>query len=260
MAEASVVCRYVDGSHGQLHLREINAGMTGVPLICLHATAYSSRSFIALMRAFEGRRHVIAIDLPGYGESARPAQQLDMAGYAQAISPGLGRGQVDLFGYHTGVAVAAELAIARPKQVRQMVWMGVPYFQAMDFDHWRKRLATPHHLGADLDQFSERWDFLVRNRPEGLSLDRGFENFVDELKAWPHGSEAHQALFSYDFDARLAKIACPVTIFNPDGHLAEASRAAARKLPLATLVELQGLHGAVLDRDAAVLADLIRPA
>ena len=135
--------------------------------------------------------------------------------------------------------------------------MGIPHFRALDFDHWKARLSTAHRLEPALDQFAERWDYLVANRPDGLSLRRGFENFVDELKAWPDGARAHEALFAYDLEAGLARLSHPVTVLNPAGHLAEASRIAAGLSPHANLIELPELTGAVLERDAATIAALI---
>lgn len=252
-----IIKRYVYGPFGQIHLRESGVQSGTVPLICLHATAYSSRSFEPLMETFGIVRHVIAIDLPGYGGSDAPSRKPDMTGYADAIAGAIGPGPVDLFGYHTGVYVAAELALRHPSKVRQMTWMGVPYFQALDFEHWRVRLATPHVLGEALDQFDERWDYLVANRPAGVSLKRGFGNFVDELKAWPQGSWAHEAMFAWDSDAHLPLLKCPVTVLNPEGHLALASRAAAALVPGAQLIELPHLSGAVLEHNAAQIAALI---
>ena len=253
--------RYVDGPFGQVHLRESGAGSGTVPLVCLHATAYSSRSFAALMREFGDARHVIAVDLPGYGESSAPPAPLDIAGYAravaEAVAEAVGNRPIDLLGYHTGVYVAAELALIYPERVRQMTWLGVPYFHALDFAAWRAKLAAPHTLTGSLDQFAERWDWLVTQRPEGLPLARGFQNFVDELKAWPNGSWAHAALFAYDAPALLPLITAPVTVLNPVGHLAEPSRVAAGLLQNAALIELPHLTGAVLDTAAAAIAALI---
>ena len=249
--------RYIDGPFGQIHLRESGAESGTVPLVCLHATAYSSRSFEALMRAFGNSRHVIALDLPGYGESDAPAVKPDMAGYADAVAAAVGDGPIGLFGYHTGVYVAAELALRHPAKVRMMTFMGIPYFQALDFEHWRARLATPHSLGTGLDQFAERWSYLVADRPAGVPLERGFANFLDELKAWPNGSWAHEAMFAWDSDTRLRLIECPVTVLNPEGHLAGASRAAAALIPNATIVELPDLSGAVLELHADHIANLI---
>lgn len=253
--------RYVQAGADQVHLRESGAQSGTVPLVCLHATAYSSRSFDALMQALGAGRHVLALDLPGYGESDPLPGAPDMAAYAESVAAAIttatqGR-EVALFGYHTGVAVATEIALQQRIAIREMTFLGVPYFEALDFAAWKQRLATPHHMGVTLDQFAERWDYLVTQRPDGLSQRRGFENFVDELKAWPHGSRAHEALFAYPLGERLARLACPVTVLNPQGHLAEPSRAAAALIPGATVIELPELSGAVLDTAPEAIAALI---
>lgn len=244
--------RYADGRYGQVHLRE-NRPVGGVPIVCLHATAYSSRSFGALLAALDGRRHVIAVDTPGYGESDAPPGGSSIADYADAIMDVLPE-RSDLFGYHTGVSIAVEIALAQPARIGRMTFMGVPYFQALDFAAWRTKLAAQHALGETLEQFEERWRFLVADRPAGLSLERGFENFVDELKAWPDGWRAHDALFDHDLPARLAEVTQPVTVLNPGGHLAGPSRLAAGLMRHAIVVELPELSGAVLDLHADVIA------
>ena len=246
--------RYVDGRYGQVHLRENeNKGVGGVPLVCLHATAYSSRSFGALMARLDGSRYVIAVDTPGYGESDAPPGIVSIADYAAAIAEVL-PDRIDMFGYHTGVSIAAEIAIRQPARVSRLTFMGIPYFQALDFEAWRTRLAARHALGETLDQFDERWRFLVADRPAGLSLRRGFENFVDELKAWPNGWWAHEALFDDDLPMRLAHVTHPVTVLNPAGHLAGPSRTAAALMRDANVVELPELAGAVLDVHADAIA------
>ena len=186
---------------------------------------------------------------------------LDISGYAEVVSEAIvaavGKRPVTLFGYHTGVVIAAEVALMRLVPVLELTFLGVPFFEALDFAAWEAKLACRHQLGEQLEQFAERWNFLVAHRPAGLSLQRGFENFVDELKAWPDGPDAHRALFAYDLRASFALIDCPVTILNPQGHLAEASRAAAALIRGAKLIELPELHGAVLDTYAAEIAALI---
>lgn len=249
--------RYLEAGQRQLHARESGWETGGVPLICFHATAYSSRTFEPLMRAFGERRHVIAIDLPGYGDSDPSPVPLDISGYARIVGEALEETPVDLFGYHTGVAIAADLAHLLPRRVRQLTFMGVPHFRALDFAHWQARLSTRHKLETTLGQFTERWDYLVANRPAGLTLAQGFDNFVDELKAWPDGARAHEALFAYDLEASLAKLRCPVTVLNPSGHLAEPSRIAAKLIPQAQLIELPELEGAVLQCEAETLVGLI---
>ena len=247
--------RYVDGPFGQVHLRENTAAGTDMPLVCLHATAYSSRTFVPLLQALDETRYAMALDTPGYGESDAPPAGIGIGDYAEALAASL-PARFDLFGYHSGVSIAVELAIRHPARVDRMWLMGIPYFRALDFNAWRARLSARHELGDDLAQFDERWRYLVVDRPEGLSLRRGFENFVDELKAWPNGWRAHEALFAHDLDARLPLVATPVTVINPPGHLADPSRRAAALMPLAQVIDLEK-GGAVLERDADLLAALI---
>lgn len=237
---------FVDGPYGQIHLRQTEPVLGRAPLICLHATAYSSQNFLPLMKALAADRQVIAIDLPGYGESDRPARPIDIAGYARAVASAL-PGPAILLGYHTGAYVAAELAIARPDLVESLVLIGVPYFQALDLDAWRKRLVVKHRLESDLDQFAERWNYFIARRHPRVTLERGFANFVDELKAWPQGWWAHEAMFAYDSDARLPLVDRPVLILNPDGHLAPASRAAAELLRDCVVIEMPDVDGPVLE-------------
>lgn len=250
-----IVKRYARGPHGQIHLRETGAA-GGAPLLCLHATAYSSRSFLPLLRQFDSERHVIAVDTPGYGESDAPEAPLDIAGYAGEIAEMIGAEHqaVDILGYHTGVSIGAEIAIRYPHLVRRLVMIGIPYFRALDFDDWRSRLASRHQLTTKLAQFEERWDFLVTRRAVGLSLQGGFRNFVDELKAWPDGSWAHEALFEHDLDARLPLIGQPVLVLNPAGHLAAPSRIAAQLIQGAVVEEMPDLAGAFLETAADILA------
>lgn len=247
--------RYVDGPFGQLHLRE-NAPVSGPPLVCLHATAYSSRSFVALAEALDGRRRVIAIDTPGYGQSDPPPGRIDIAAYADAVAEALAPEfpAMVLLGHHTGVAIAAEMALRHPRRVSQLVLSGIPYFQALDFAAWKARLTVRHTLDDDLAHLAERWDFLVRSRPASLPLERGFGNFVDELLAWPNGSWAHEALFAWPVTERLAAIAQPTLVLNLPGHLSEPSRMAAAMMRDATVEELPEVGGAAFDLHADVLA------
>ncbi len=254
---AKVRRRLADCRYGQLMVREVNPG-SGIPLVCLHATAYSSQSFLPLMAAYGDRRHILAVDAPGYGESDSPGKPVPIAAYASAIAEALPGGAFDVFGYHTGVVVAVELAIQNPDDVESLTLMGVPYFRALDLQAWKARLAKPHQLTNDLDQFAERWQWLVTDRPNGMSLKRAFGNFVDELRAWPNGYWAHQALFEYDCDSRFALVKQPVRILNPQSHLAEASRIAAALFPQAQCIELPDMSGAVLEAHADELVELMK--
>lgn len=255
----SVRRRFVDGGFGQLHLRATQRVAGARPLVCLHATAYSSQSFLPLMAALAGRRQVIAPDAPGYGDSDPAPAPPPITDYAAALVPALevADAPVTLLGYHTGAYIAAELAIARPDLVERLVLIGIPYFQALDLDAWRAKLAARHRLVDRLDQFDERWRYFVTDRDASVTLRRGFANFVDELKAWPDGWWAHEAMFAYDSDARLPLIPCPTLVINPAGHLAPASRAAAALIPDCVVDEWPHWSGPVLESAPDGIADAV---
>ncbi len=254
---------YIEGPYGQVHLIEAAAPDSALPpLVCLHATAYSARSLVPLVEEFGGDRRVLALDTPGYGGSDAPAAPIEIEGYAdslidtlQSLSPDR---PVDLFGHHTGIAIAVEAAFRRPGLIRRMAMIGVPFFDAEERPSWERRLLVHHSLEAGLDQFAERWNYLVAHRPQGMSLERAFTNFVDELRAWPHGWWAHAALFRYDMAARLPTLDIPVLVINPDSPLAAPSRAAVALLRAATLMETPEMTGATFERHAPRIVSLIR--
>jgi len=267
-ASAQLSRRYVGAAGRQVHL--VEGGRPGVaappsiPLACLHAAPCSGASFTPFLNAVAQRRHVLALDTPGYGGSDRPEQRPDIAGYAEILGEALdaalhsgGEGPIDLFGYSTGALIAVELARRRPDRVRRLVLMSVPYFVGAEQAVWRHRLARPHTLTDDLGQLEARWRRLVIDRDWGVSLERGFEAFVDELRAYPHDWWAHDAVFGFDVETAFAEVQQPVLVLNPANTLAQASRRAAWALPDGHLVDLPMLHNAPFDVGAQELAERV---
>ncbi len=252
---------YVDGPYGQVHL--LAGGPEEgdpPPLYLLHATAYSSQPFIPLMERLARTRRVIAPDTPGYGGSDAPPEMPPFERYADAFidlverTAGSGRTPVDVFGYHTGVLIATEAAARRPDLIRSLVLVGIPYYVGEERAERRAVLAARADLTEDFEQFRERWHYFITDRTPGLSLERAYLCFVDELRAYPRHWWAHEALFDYEPQERLARVGCPVLVLNPDNALARPSRDASRILPQARVVELPGLTNAIFDRGPEVLA------
>ena len=74
--------------------------------------------------AFMGSHRVIAPDLPGFGRSEMPAGKISIQGYARlidALCAELGLEQPIVVGNSMGGFIGAELAIAFPTQVKQLV-------------------------------------------------------------------------------------------------------------------------------------------
>ena len=98
----------------------------GPPLVLLHGFTGSIASWAPHLDALAGRFSVIAIDLPGHGESGVPA---DPGRYRMeqcvsdllALFDRLNIAQAALLGYSMGGRVALNLAIAAPERIRALV-------------------------------------------------------------------------------------------------------------------------------------------
>src|ERR1700683_2980377 len=119
---------YFECRYGQFHVYNTmprGGGFEeGTTLVCLHEVPFSGRVFNRLQSLLGRERSVYAPDLPGYGESDAPAAPPSIEDYAAAIGDFLDTmrlRQVDLLGCQAGALIAAELAIARPQQVRRGV-------------------------------------------------------------------------------------------------------------------------------------------
>ena len=252
---------YADGPYGQVHV--LAGGPEdgdSPPLYLLHATAYSSQPFIPLMERLARARRVLAPDTPGYGSSDAPPEMPPFELYADAFvdlverTAGAGHAPVDVLGYHTGALIATEAAARRPELIRSLVLIGIPYYLGEEREERRAVLAARADLTQDFEQFRERWDYFITDRTPGLSLERAYACFVDELRAYPRHWWAHEALFDYEPQERLPLVRCPVLVLNPDNALARPSRDAARILPRSRVVELPGLNSAIFDLGPNILA------
>jgi pimeloyl-ACP methyl ester carboxylesterase len=259
MKPCAVRRNYIDGRWGQLHYREIGTGPEPT-LICLHATAYSGQTFAPLMPLLARSRRVIAIDTPGYGESDGPDSVPPFDHYIAALADAIvelePNAPVDIFGYHTGSLLATGLAARWPDLVRRLMLIGIPFFENADHDIWRKKLTHHSVLQEDFEQFRHRWEFFVTNRAKGMPLQRGFANFVDELKVYPRDFWTHQALFDHDHRPAFSNCRSPSLVINITSPLTPASTAAAHLLG-AEIVDVPQLSGGIFDLAPDLLADLI---
>lgn len=255
---------YIDGRYGQVHYWEHGAATALPDLFCLHATAYSGQTLLPLLERLGQERRVIALDTPGYGGSDAPPEPVPFASYAAAIGDAMralgadSTAPADLFGYHTGALLAAEVAAADPTLVARLVMIGVPFFGADENAAWRAKLVHRSTLTDAFEQFRPRWDYFITHRTPGLSLARAFSCFVDELRAYPQDWWTHDALMDYRADLRLPLVRTTSLVINPAGSLAQQSRNAARAMPDCALLELPEIGGAPFDLAPDAIADAMR--
>jgi pimeloyl-ACP methyl ester carboxylesterase len=105
-------------------LSALEAGV-GEPIVCLHGLGATKASFLPTVAALAHRHRVIALDLPGFGESDKPiAAPYDAPWFARTVvaaMDALGLERADLVGNSMGGRVAIETGLAAPDRVRRLV-------------------------------------------------------------------------------------------------------------------------------------------
>jgi pimeloyl-ACP methyl ester carboxylesterase len=85
---------------------------SGPPLVLLHPLGADRSVWAPIAERLAGDREVIAVDLPGFGDSPPLAVEPTPAALARAVADGLGIGRFDVAGNSLGGWVALELALA----------------------------------------------------------------------------------------------------------------------------------------------------
>ena len=97
----------------------------GPPVLAVHGLGGTKGSFLPTLAALAGRYRVIAMDLPGFGDSDKPiGAAYDPRFFARAVVDlldALELERVDLVGNSLGGRIALELGLRHPERVRRLV-------------------------------------------------------------------------------------------------------------------------------------------
>ncbi|MBM3505316.1 MAG: alpha/beta hydrolase [Alphaproteobacteria bacterium] len=251
---------YVDCRFGQLHYAMVRPRETKAPpLVCFHATPTSWRSWQAAMPEIGRDRLVIAVDTPGYGDSAKPPAVSTIEQYAAAVGEGLDRlGLVryDAIGNHTGSKVAVELALQRSHQVRRLVLVSAPYYTAAEVAAMKARYKEVP-IRDDASHFVVRWKMMFETQGKHLPLDIIQRTYTDTFRGGLEYEWGHHAAFAYQHQDNLPRVEQPVLILNPNDSIHEATKRAGAHLKNGKLVNLQSSHE-LIDLKPAEFARMLR--
>ena len=155
---------------------------TETPLVLLHGFTGSKESWAGVRAAFVTRRRVLAIDLPGHGDTTIADRRFDhsLAATADLVAECLTVlrvPRVDLLGYSMGGRVALQIAIAHGARVERLVLESASAGLATAAARARRRAADARLADAierdGVARFVARWEALplfrsLEDLPEGI--------------------------------------------------------------------------------------------
>ncbi len=226
---------YVDVPGGQLRARRSLSG-SGRPIVVQHDAASSVDIIEPLARGFVGLRPVIALDLPGHGESTAqlPNGKITVNTYAKAVLAALktlGVDEFDFIGTWGGGLVGLELATLVPKRLKRLV-MADAMYHSPELLKELKTHYTPDiqpnwhggylleawHLMRDQGLF---WPWFKRQKAHIIRkppyLDPAMINkrVLDLFRSQGNWRRAYQAHFDYPIRAKLKQNRVPTLVVSP---------------------------------------------
>ncbi len=246
---------------------------TGPPLVFVHGLSGCWANWLEQLPMLARRHRVLTLDLPGFGYSPMPAEQISISGYARLLDRLLGELEIDaatLVGNSMGGFVAAELAIAFPQRVERLVLISaagisttahpgtvraVPTLRRLErilaaSGAW---VASKSDAVANRARLREATLNVVVRHPRRLPAALAAEQLRGAGK--PGFMQALQAVLDYDIRDRLPEVACPTLIVWGDGDRLIDVRDAdvfAELIPNSRKVIFEDTgHMAMLERPAA---------
>ena len=230
----AVESRFADVNGTRLHY--LAAGQ-GEPVILLHGYAQTSHMWRPLIAELAKTRTVIAPDLRGIGQSAKPPQGYDkktMAQDVQALAAALGHRRVRLAGHDIGLMVAYAYAAQFPAAVERIALLdaflpGVGEWQTVwllrDLWHFHFYGEVPLQLVAGRERiyFEHFWNDFAADRTR--SVPEADRRLYAAAYAEPGGMRAGFEIFrAFEQDAtdfaRLAQKKLPMPMLVLTGEKA----------------------------------------
>ena len=204
---------FVDVSQGQVHYRH---GGRGPVVVMLHDSPRSSVLHASNIEWLGEHFTVIALDTPGYGNSAPLPQAApeipDFAAALEATLTALGIERCALYGFHTGAKIALQFAADHPDRAALTVLDGLALSAQPASPEFLRQYLQPCEPVADGSHLVQLWsevldfhrwfpwfDRTARTRlavelPDDLDLH---EYATDLFMAGRHWNSAYGAAFRY---------------------------------------------------------------
>jgi len=202
---------------------------SGPPVIFIHGLSGCWQNWLEQIPLFARDHRVIAVDLPGFGHSEMPVEQISISGYADAIDELMEKLDIDaarIVGNSMGGFIGAEMAIEHPARIERLVLVAAA---GLSIESIRtERTKGVRHRAENLIFFSlahvvsRSHQVALRPRlraallmtvaahPTRLPGPLAAQQVLGSGK--PGFSDALEAMCRYPLRDRLEKIACPTLI------------------------------------------------
>jgi pimeloyl-ACP methyl ester carboxylesterase len=261
--------RWVDVGGQAVNVIELGSGP---PVVFVHGLSGSWQNWLEQLPVLAEDHRVVALDLPGFGQSPMPSEQISIPGYGrlvEGVCDALGLDAVALVGNSMGGFIGAEVAIQFPARVERLVLVsaaGLSIEYQRNEHVLRVLRRTERRLTAWGGWLASRLDTLVRRRRTRRALLAIVAAHPDRLpgplsaellrgSGKPGFVDALDALTDYPIRERLPEIACPTLIvWGEDDRLVPVRDAFAfeRLIPKARKVIYRDTgHVSMVERPAA---------
>jgi pimeloyl-ACP methyl ester carboxylesterase len=215
--------REIDVVGARVNYVELGAGP---PLLLVHGLSGAWQNWLENIPHFSRSHRVIAVDLPGFGNSPMPPWKLSIPAYGRFLRDfceKLGIASCALVGNSMGGFIATEVAITEPERVDRLVLVsaaGITWARAR-----REPAVVMGRVGRAAAPYVLRFNKrgIKRHRlrraafqgvfhdPNAIRREMLWENFIPGLQS-PGYFDAMTTLVGYDIRHRLEEIGVPTLI------------------------------------------------
>lgn len=234
----SRILRLSDGTAA----RVIEAG-AGAPVLLIHGVGMRAEAWGPQIAALSQACHVIAVDMPGHGESdplPGDPRLPDYVAWAARVVQALGLGPVAVAGHSMGSLITAGLAVDHPDLVtRAAILNGVhrrtPEARAAVLARASEIAAGNAGIEAPLARWFDAGDAALREQVAGWLRTVPQAGYAAAYRAFAEGDGVYAD--------RLDQIRCPLLVVTGDGDAnstPEMTRTMAAMAPLGRAVVIPG--------------------
>lgn len=209
----------------------VDSGGDGPPMVFVHGLSSYLGFWEYQLPHFAETHRVLALDLPGYGASARadvPCTPPWYAGFVADWMDVVGVPRATIVGHSMGGQIALTMALERPEHVERLVLSAPAGLERFDpgAARWMKEYWTPRRaIGASEEEVRANFVAMVFNR-----VDSGVERLIEERVRLGKSpafegtsvavSRSIAGMVDHPVWDRLPRIAVPtLVVFGTDDHM-----------------------------------------